>query len=164
MSICQHMQQPRAMVHCCAAFILLAAVACCKSFPPMLPLHLAKTNPAACLLRLHHPPCRGVWRNGLLFSPTTKYGDYSFMDLMIRPMAEAMRDSLAAASKAGKLVTPPDRARPVVYMALTGESHTAMTWQRHKACILSDVAWCGLPVSCFPSSRLAARSSSCYHR
>lgn len=39
---------------------------------------------------------------------------------MLKPVAEAMRDSLAAATKAGKLVTPPDRVRPVVYMGLTG--------------------------------------------
>lgn len=64
--------------------------------------------------------CRGVWRNGLLFSPTTKYGQYSYSDIMLKPLAEALRDSLAAASNMGKLVTPPDRTRPVVYMAMTG--------------------------------------------
>ena len=65
--------------------------------------------------------CRGIWRNSLLFSPTVKYGDYSYADVMTAPLAEAMRDALAAAAKVGKLVTPPDRSRPVVYMALQGD-------------------------------------------
>lgn len=61
-----------------------------------------------------------MWRYGLLFSPTTKYGSYSYTDVMIRPLAEALRDCLTAASALGKLATPPDRVRPVVYVALTG--------------------------------------------
>jgi len=64
--------------------------------------------------------CRGVWRNGLLFSPTVKYGDYSYADLMTQPLSEAMRDALANAAKLGKLVTPPERSRPVVYIAMQG--------------------------------------------
>jgi hypothetical protein len=69
------------------------------------------------------PACRGVWRNGLLFNPTVKYGEYSYADIMLMPLAEALRDSLAAVAKLGKLVTPPDRTRPVVYFAMTGEDH-----------------------------------------
>lgn len=64
--------------------------------------------------------CRGIWRNSLLFSPTTKYGSYSYADVMTTPLAEAMRDALAAAAKIGKLYAPPEAARPVVYMALQG--------------------------------------------
>jgi hypothetical protein len=71
---------------------------------------------------------RGVWRNGLLFSPSTKYGSYSYADVMIRPLAEALRDALAAAAQVGKLATPADRARPVVYVALTGEQGRQVTW------------------------------------
>jgi hypothetical protein len=66
--------------------------------------------------------CSGVWRNSLLFSPTTKYGGYSYADVMTTPLAEAMRDALTAAAKLGKLYTPPDASRPVVYMGLQGES------------------------------------------
>jgi hypothetical protein len=61
-----------------------------------------------------------VWRNALLFSPTTKYGGYSFADIMTVPLAEAMRDAVAAAAKTGDLYTPPGAERPVVYMAFQG--------------------------------------------
>lgn len=40
---------------------------------------------------------------------------------MITPLAEAMRDALAASAKAGDLYIPPDASRAVVYMALQGE-------------------------------------------
>lgn len=89
--------------------------------PATQSLYTAKKKPGSvCSQDAAMWPHRGVWRNGLLFSPTTKYGSYSYADVMIRPLAEALRDSLAAASALGKLATPPDRARPVVYVALTG--------------------------------------------
>jgi hypothetical protein len=40
---------------------------------------------------------------------------------MTTPLAEAMRDALAAAARIGELYAPPEAARPVVYMALQGE-------------------------------------------
>jgi hypothetical protein len=66
-----------------------------------------------------------VWRNSLLFSPTTTYGDYSWVDVIITPLAEAMRDAITAAAALGDLYAPPEASRPVVYMAMQGESrHT----------------------------------------
>ncbi len=38
--------------------------------------------------------CVGGWRNGLLFDPLMKYGNYSYADVMLYPLAAA----LAAAS------------------------------------------------------------------
>lgn len=67
-----------------------------------------------------HLSCRGIWRNSLLFSPTVKYGSYSYADVMLTPLSEAMRDAIAAAAKLGDLYMPPEAARPVVYMALQG--------------------------------------------
>lgn len=45
----------------------------------------------------------------------------SYADVMLTPLAEAMRDALAAAAKLGKVYAPPQAARPVVYMGLQGE-------------------------------------------
>jgi hypothetical protein len=67
-----------------------------------------------------HLSCRGIWRNSLLFSPTVKYDSYSYADVMLTPLSEAMRDAIAAAAKLGDLYMPPEAARPVVYMALQG--------------------------------------------
>ena len=36
----------------------------------------------------------GGWRNGLLFDPFKKYGDWSYMDIMITPLVEALRPVL----------------------------------------------------------------------
>lgn len=63
---------------------------------------------------------RGIWPATLLFSPLEKYGEFSYADVMITPLAEAMRDAIAKAQQLGKLFTPPDAARPVVYMGLQG--------------------------------------------
>jgi hypothetical protein len=65
--------------------------------------------------------CRGIWPATLLFSPLEKYGAFSYADVMITPLAEAMRDAIAKAKQMGKLYTPPDASRPVVYMALQGK-------------------------------------------
>jgi hypothetical protein len=64
---------------------------------------------------------RGIWPNALLFSPTATYGTFSYAETMITPLAAAMRDAIAQAAQLGQLYTPPDAARPVVFMALQGE-------------------------------------------
>lgn len=46
----------------------------------------------------------------------------SYADVMIIPVAEAMRDALATVAAEGALFTPPDKSRPVVYMGLQGKS------------------------------------------
>jgi hypothetical protein len=52
-----------------------------------------------------------------------KYGGYSWVDVMITPLAEAMRDAITAAAALGDLYSPPEARRPVVYMAMQGEPH-----------------------------------------
>lgn len=64
--------------------------------------------------------CRGIWRNGLLFSPLLKYAGLSYTDIMTVPLASAMRDALSQAAKTGTLYIPPEATRPVVYMSLQG--------------------------------------------
>jgi hypothetical protein len=64
---------------------------------------------------------RGIWPATLLFSPLEKYGAFSYVDVMITPLAEAMRDAIVKANQLGKLYTPPNANRPVVYMALQGK-------------------------------------------
>lgn len=44
----------------------------------------------------------------------------SYADVMIIPLAEAMRDALNTVAAEGSLFTPPERNRPVVYMGLQG--------------------------------------------
>lgn len=61
-----------------------------------------------------------MWRNGLLFAPIQTYGEHSFADIMTTPIAQAMKDAIATTASEGKLYTPPDRARPVVYIGLQG--------------------------------------------
>jgi hypothetical protein len=65
--------------------------------------------------------CRGIWPSTLLFSPLEKYGAFSYADVMITPLVEAMRDAIVKANQLSKLYTPPDAKRPVVYMALQGK-------------------------------------------
>jgi hypothetical protein len=65
--------------------------------------------------------CRGIWPATLLFSPSEKYGAFSYADVMITPLAEAMSDAIVKAQNLGKLYTPPNAKRPVVYMALQGK-------------------------------------------
>jgi hypothetical protein len=62
---------------------------------------------AAVLLYLphHHPPL-----------PHTLLCSYH--DIMLAPIADALRDSLAAAAKGGFLRTLPGRKRPLVYFAM----------------------------------------------
>jgi hypothetical protein len=50
-----------------------------------------------------------------------KYGAFSYAEVMTTPLAEAMRDAIVKAQQMGKLYTPPDATRPVVYMALQGK-------------------------------------------
>jgi hypothetical protein len=67
-----------------------------------------------------HATCRGMWRNGLLFTPNQTYGQHSFADIMTIPIAQAMRDAIETTASEGKLYTPPDRVRPVVYIGFQG--------------------------------------------
>jgi hypothetical protein len=39
----------------------------------------------------------GGWRNGLLFDPLKKYGNFSYTEIMLNPLADAM----AAAATSG---------------------------------------------------------------
>jgi hypothetical protein len=82
--------------------------------------------------------CRGIWPATLLFSPLEKYGAFSYADVMITPLAEAMRDAIVKANQINKLYTPPDADRPVVYMALQGKLLLVAltTCQAAPACIL----------------------------
>eukprot|EP00879_Flechtneria_rotunda_P011737 GHRR01012258.1.p1 GENE.GHRR01012258.1~~GHRR01012258.1.p1 ORF type:complete len:433 (+),score=130.19 GHRR01012258.1:664-1962(+) len=63
----------------------------------------------------------GAWRNGLLLRPQEKHSGYSYYDIMLAPLADAVRDALAAAAEEGKLRTLPGHQRPVVYFATQGE-------------------------------------------
>jgi hypothetical protein len=47
---------------------------------------------------------------------------------MTTPLAEALRDALKTVAAEGLLTTPPERARPVVYMGLQGETGSAILW------------------------------------
>ena len=42
--------------------------------------------------------CRpaGGWRNGLLFDPLKKYGQYSYVDIMVNPLANALVASMSS--------------------------------------------------------------------
>ncbi|WIA33971.1 hypothetical protein OEZ86_007066 [Tetradesmus obliquus] len=63
----------------------------------------------------------GAWRNGLLLQPEAKHSGYSYYDIMLAPIADALRDSLAAAAAGGFLRTLPGQKRPHVYFAMQGE-------------------------------------------
>jgi hypothetical protein len=72
-----------------------------------------------------------------MFSPLDKYGGYSYKDVMVDPLAEAMRDALAITAAEGTLVSPPDKQRPTVYMGLQGAL----------ACVLGVAGFVGCGVS-----------------
>jgi hypothetical protein len=111
---------PSVLLPCC-----LHAVQRTTAAHPPPPLH-AHTHSHHTHTHLPTQPIdRGVWRNGLLFNPTLKYGGYSYADVMTMPLAQAMHDALALAAAAGNLTAAPDKARPVVYMGLQGEGAVA---------------------------------------
>ena len=64
---------------------------------------------------------RGIWRNGLMFSPSSIYGEYSYKQIMLDPLARALNRALAQTAAENKLWPRQDLTRPVVYMALQGE-------------------------------------------
>lgn len=41
----------------------------------------------------------GGWRNGLRFDPFKKYGDWSYVDIMLDPLVNALRSSMTADTK-----------------------------------------------------------------
>ncbi len=41
----------------------------------------------------------GGWRNGLLFDPFKKYGDWSYLDIMLSPLVEALRGAMTSTTK-----------------------------------------------------------------
>jgi hypothetical protein len=66
----------------------------------------------------------GSWRNGLLFKPAEKYGGFSYDDIMLAPLADALNTAYKQA--AAEQVLPPN---PVVYFGLQGEM--SATIMRH---------------------------------
>jgi hypothetical protein len=53
------------------------------------------------------------WRNGLTFNPRQPYGGYTYFDIMLRPLAEALRDAIYQVQREGSLY-----AKPKVYFSL----------------------------------------------
>ena len=49
-------------------------------------------------MRSHAAPAGG-WRNGLLFDPLKKYGNYSYTDVMLYPLATALANVATADTK-----------------------------------------------------------------
>jgi hypothetical protein len=64
--------------------------------------------------------CRGIWRNGLLFSPIIQYGTYTYKQIMLDPLAKALAAALRTVSAEGTLWPMPNLERPRVYFALQG--------------------------------------------
>lgn len=57
-----------------------------------------------------------------MFNPLEKYNGYSYKDVMIDPLAEALRDAIRITAAEGTLYYPPDKQRPVVYVSLQGKA------------------------------------------
>lgn len=71
---------------------------------------------------LHQTSCRrGIWRNGLLFSPIIQYGTYTYKQIMLDPLAKALAGALRTVAAEGTLWPMPNLERPRVYVALQGE-------------------------------------------
>lgn len=64
---------------------------------------------------------KGIWRNGLMFGPNYVYGEYSYKQIMLDPLAKALNRALAQVAAENKLWPRQDLNRPVVYIALQGE-------------------------------------------
>jgi hypothetical protein len=82
------------------------------------PATASNLTPAACFIIRF---CRGIWRNGLLFSPIIQYGTYTYKQIMLDPMAKALAAALRTVSAEGTLWPMPNLDRPRVYFALQGE-------------------------------------------
>lgn len=57
---------------------------------------------------------KGAWRNGLLFRPAEKYGGYSYYDIMLAPLADALHAAFVA-------VQPMQPELQRVYFGMQGE-------------------------------------------
>ena len=69
---------------------------------------------------------QGAWRNGLLFKPKDKYDGFSYYDIMLAPLADALRDALKQTAEEGSL-----KGKPELYFATQGEmSATIMRFSR----------------------------------
>lgn len=43
--------------------------------------------------------CAGGWRNGLLFDPAKKYGNFSYQEIMLNPLADALAQVATSSTK-----------------------------------------------------------------
>lgn len=59
----------------------------------------------------------GGWRNGLLFDPFKKYGEWSYMDIMVDPLIRALRTAMTPDTK----VTHPPGSTLQAAMCVEGE-------------------------------------------
>lgn len=83
---------------------------------------------------------RGIWRNGLLFSPIIQYGTYTYKQIMLDPLAKALAGALRTVAAEGTLWPMPNLERPRVYVALQGEmSATMMRYTRDWASTIPDL-------------------------
>jgi hypothetical protein len=62
-------------------------------------------------LNLQRVWCTGGWRNGLIFDPLVKYGDYSYAEFMLYPLADALNAVITPTTKVyiAMQVCPADR-------------------------------------------------------
>lgn len=78
-----------------------------KSFISMVTLFLQHTHGISSSLYPHltkehahnQDAIAGGWRNGLLFDPVKKYGNYSYADVMLYPLAAALAQAADADTK-----------------------------------------------------------------
>ena len=61
----------------------------------------------------------GGWRNGLLFDPFKKYGEWSYMDIMVDPLIRALRTAMNPDTKVVTLA--PSLLEPPASMCREGE-------------------------------------------
>jgi len=67
----------------------------------------------------------GGWRNGLLFDPFKKYGEWSYMDIMVQPLIEALRSAMTEDTK--------------VWFSLQGEMSATVMYYPQKYLEMMDV-------------------------
>jgi hypothetical protein len=78
---------------------------------------------------------QGAWRNGLLFKPKEVYEGFSYYDIMLAPIADALREAVQAVAEEGSL-----KERPVIYFATQGEmSATIMRFSREWGSMTEDL-------------------------
>lgn len=86
----------------------------------------------------------GGWRNGLLFDPFKKYGEWSYMDIMITPLVEALRGAITDATK--------------VWFSLQGEMSATVMYHPQQYIRMMDVVRANLlkdrPDSWAPSLKI----------